>query len=215
MKSLSINQVVEMIIYICSKLVEEEKYLTEIDKKIGDGDHGITVKRGFGSLKRVLEKKQHFNSVNELFKLCGIEILKNMGGASGVLFGTLFIGGLKYVEEVNYITLGFLSRFFRNSLQSIINRGRASRGDKTMIDALFPAVQALEKSSKKHEDIRIAIKNAALEAKKGMESTKNMKAKFGRAKHYGERALGIPDPGAITVYLIFKHMSEWFSLIPE
>ena len=209
MNSLTINETIDMLKYVCDNIVENEPYLTKIDSKIGDGDHGFGMKRGFAHLKVALSVQNEFETINGLFKFCGIELLKTMGGASGVLFGTMFIGGLKESEESEQLTTVFLSGFFERSLQSIMRRGKAQRGDKTMVDALAPAVTELKKASEKGSGIDEALCAATASAKLGVEDTKNMYAKFGRARQYGDKALGLQDAGATSVYLIFKSMSDW------
>ena len=209
MNSLSINETVNMLIYVCDRIIENEPYLTDIDSKIGDGDHGIGMKRGFSHLKEGLQEHGSFASINELFKYSGLELLKTMGGASGVLFGTMFIGGLKQIDISQRLSTRFLSDFFELSLQSIMDRGKAQRGDKTMVDALAPAVVEMKKVAGKGLGIEKALSAAEKSAKQGVEETKDMCAKFGRARQYRDKSLGLQDAGATSVYLIFKSMSDW------
>lgn len=209
MNSLSIKETVDMLIYVSDKIIENEPYLTKIDKEIGDGDHGIGMKRGFSHLKKALQEQEEVVSINELFRSCGLELLKTMGGASGVLFGTMFIGGLKLAGKAQRLTTSFLASFFEQSLQSIMKRGKAKRGDKTMVDALTPAVIELKKASGEGIGLKEALRSAEVSARQGVEDTKNMYAKFGRARQYGDKALGLQDAGATSVYLIFKSMSDW------
>jgi len=204
-----------MLIYVCDRIVENEPNLTEIDEKIGDGDHGIGMKRGFSHLKTELNERNTFTNINELMKFCGIELLKTMGGASGVLFCTFFIGGLKSVKETDEVTTKFLYDFFKGSLESIKKRGKAEYGDKTMVDPLEHVVESFKISADKNYDVFEALRKAKEAALVGVELTKHMIPKFGRARNYGNRAIGIQDAGATSVYLIFKSMSDWAEINRE
>lgn len=202
------NQVKDMFVFVSEQMILNEKYLTEIDNKIGDGDHGIGMAIGFTAIKEKLEEKE-FNSVNQIFYDIGITMLSVMGGASGVLFGTIFISGIVDYPQKQEFELTDFANVFRTSLYALKKRGKAKKGDKTMVDALEPAVEALEDQAKKGADIKSGFSEAKEAACEGMESTKRMKAGFGRAKYYGEKALGIQDAGATSVYIIFASMSSW------
>ncbi len=207
--SLSIQEMADMLIYVSKQIIENEPLLTEIDSQIGDGDHGIGMKRGFFHLSESLQEGEAFSSVNDLLKHCGIELLKTMGGASGVLFGTLFIGGLRHVQTVKNADLKFFSDFFESSLSAISERGKAKPGEKTMLDALAPAAESLKHSALNRDSLGEAFRLAGKSAREGMESTKKMSPKFGRARQYADKTIGIADPGATSVYIIIKSMSEW------
>ena len=134
-------------------------------------------------------------------------MLMSMGGASGVIFGGLYLAGAKGMDEAKVITGDDLAAMERKSLQAIQERGGAAVGDKTMVDALAPAVEAMEANA--GADLLTILKAAEEGARQGMENTKNYVAKFGRAKSLMERAIGHQDAGATSVYLIFKSMREF------
>lgn len=202
------QQVRDMYIYVSEKMVESEEYLTEIDNKAGDGDHGTGMAIGFRAVKEKLEESP-CEYVNQVFHRIGMTLLSVMGGASGVLFGTVFISGIvNYPEKTEFDTNDF-SKVFCTSLAALKQRGKAKIGDKTMVDALEPAVMALKEAAEAGKDIKAGFLDAAQAAKAGMEATKDMTAGFGRAKYYGEKALGIQDAGATSVYIIFRSMHAW------
>lgn len=207
---LNINETVAMFEYVCKIVILSEPMLTGIDKKIGDGDHGFGMRKGFTYLGNLL-KKERFSSINDLFKFVGISLLKSMGGASGVIFGTIFIGGLKESKITDKLSTEFLADFFSNSMLDVQRRGMAQLGDKTILDALSPAVDALKKCAIERKCIKESIQIASEYAGEGVEKTKDMIAKFGRAKQYKEMSLGYPDPGASSFYIILKSMSEWLN----
>lgn len=207
-QSLTIAETQAMLLHVAQTMVDNEPMLTEADRAIGDGDHGIGMARGFSAVKEKLTG-QTFSTLSDLFKATGMALMSSMGGASGAIFGTWFRGGAKAISQKDQLDHETFGVFLQNGLNSIVLRGGAKEGDKTMIDALAPASQvANTNASASLTDLFQAVVNAA---ETGMEKTKTMVATTGRAKTLGERSLGHPDPGAISTYLIFKSMSEYLA----
>lgn len=206
---LTAAELTDMFLYAAGKIVESKDYLTAIDSKIGDGDHGIGMAQGFSAVCDELSVYKNPESVEDVFYKVGDTLLDNMGGASGVLFATIFISGIADRDKHICISTEDFSLIFRKSLNALKKRGKAQRGDKTMVDALEPAVLALEDSASKHLSLIEAFKSAAEEARCGMEETKNIRAKLGRARFYGDKSLGLQDPGACSVWILFQAMSDW------
>ncbi|WP_040203665.1 dihydroxyacetone kinase subunit DhaL [Neobacillus jeddahensis] len=201
-------QVKEMFLYVGEKVRENKPLLTKIDSAIGDGDHGIGMSVGFTKAEEGLRQKE-FTTINDVFKTIGMSMISTMGGASGVIFGTFFIGGVKGLDPQEVLTLPLLAQILEGSVSSIKQRGKAERGDKTMIDALEPAVEGLKQSVIGNQSLLEGLKVAESLAEKGVEQTKEYVAKFGRAKALGERAIGHQDAGATTVWIMFTAMREW------
>lgn len=210
MKTLTIEQTTDMLIRVCDEIINSKPLLTEIDSKIGDGDHGIGMEGGMKKAKEALESKRPFPDINSIFKITGMEMLNSMGGASGVIFGSMFLGGIKGLEKSEVLDGVMFTKIMKGSLAAIQERGKASVGDKTMVDALAPAVVAMEASSK--EDLKIVLEEAKNAAAQGVENTKNYIAKFGRAKSLMERAVGYQDAGATSVFIIFNTMYEYLCM---
>lgn len=211
MKELSANQTRDMLLAVCDKIIDAEPLLTKVDSKIGDGDHGIGMSGGMKKAREALIDHGDFSSVNEVFKVQGMTMLNSMGGASGVIFGSMFLGGLKGMETGLTLNSDVFVRFMRGSLDSIKARGGAQVGDKTMVDAFEPAVLAMEGI---HTDSLTELCQLAEDkAFEGMENTKGMVAHFGRAKSLMERSVGYQDAGATSVYLIFQAMREFLESI--
>ena len=196
-----------MLLYIADKIIEAKPYLTEIDSAIGDGDHGIGMAGGMQKAKKKLLKMEQEENAYKLFETAGQAMLMSMGGASGVIFGSLYLAGAKGADPSGVLTGKDLAAMERKSLETIQERGKAEVGDKTMVDALVPAVEALEANA--DADLLTMLKAAEEGARTGMENTKNYVAKFGRAKSLMERAVGHQDAGATSVYLIFQGMREY------
>ena len=196
-----------MLLYVADKIIANKPYLTEVDSAIGDGDHGIGMAGGMQKAKKQLLKMQGEKDVYALFEAAGKAMLMSMGGASGVIFGSLYLAGAKDMEPKEVLGGDDLAVMERKSLAAIQERGKAEVGDKTMVDALVPAVEALEAT--KGKSLLEMLQAAEEGARQGMENTKKYVAKFGRAKSLMERAIGHQDAGATSVYLIFQGMREF------
>ena len=138
-------------------------------------------------------------------------MLNSMGGASGVIFGSMFLSGIKGMDPLTELTAGNFAVIMRNSLEAIKTRGEAKVGDKTMVDAFEPAVIAMENGNQ--DDLAQMLADASEAARQGMENTKNYTAKFGRAKSLMERAIGYQDAGATSVSILFKAMYDYVKSI--
>ena len=196
-----------MLIYVADRIIANKNYLTEVDSAIGDGDHGMGMAGGMQKAKKKLLRMADTENVYDIFDAAGKAMLLSMGGASGVIFGSLYLAGAKDMPETAVLKSADLAAMERKSLTAIQEKGHAQVGDKTMVDALAPAVEALEANSDK--PLLEMLKCAEEAAKQGVENSKNCVAKFGRAKSLMERAIGFQDAGATSVYLIFKSMREY------
>lgn len=209
MQVLNVNEVRLMLLYVADKIIENEAMLTKVDLEIGDGDHGIGMAIGSRKIKEQLAD-QSFDSINAVFKAAGIAMINSMGGASGVIFGTLFLGNWNSKASIQEMDLAGFAETFSGALNAIKTRGKAQPGDKTMVDALQPACESLTESAKTGmSDLAAAFALAEQAAQEGMEKTKEYEAKFGRSKSLHERAIGFQDAGATSVWIIFRSMKEW------
>ena len=194
-------------LYVADGIISKVDFLTEADS-LGDSDHGTGMSNGFEALKTKISGAD-FDDLGELFGKCGMGIMMSAGGASGAVFGTLFRGGGASLKGKTELDSAGFAAFLRYGLEAVMKRGGAKPGDKTMIDALAPAAEAAEAGIEKPLDQLI---NTAYEAaRKGSDETGNMIATLGRMKTLGERTLGHPDPGSITMYLILEYMAEFVS----
>ena len=178
---ITVEELKQMILYTAQQVIRREEMLTKIDIVIGDGDHGKGMSLGFKEVMQELSQMQ-FSSTEEVFAATGNILIDTMGGASGVLFGTMFISGI--VRRTANLTMDLqdFAEIFRCSLNAIKQRGGAKVGDKTMVDALEPAVVALENSVECKCGFCEGMEEAAAAAASGMEYTKTVKARFGREK---------------------------------
>ena len=203
---MTVEEARQMFIYVANKMVNSKDVLTQADKAIGDGDHGIGMARGFEAVGQKLET-QSFTSIGDLFKSIGMTLMMSIGGAAGAVFGTLFRGAGKNTDDRSELDSQTLALALQDGLQAVKERGKAKPGDKTMVDALEPAVlKAAELNAAPLDEALPEITEAA---RLGMEKTKEMVAALGKAKPLGERSLGHADPGSLSTYLIFKYMLEF------
>lgn len=203
MDVLSANQLRLALISAAGAIVEAEPYLTQVDTIIGDGDHGSGMKTGFTALKSLLENSA-YETPYDLFHQAGLCLIKTMGGASGVLFGTLFTGGLASIEGLPSLNAPQFFQFISGGVEAIQRRGRAKPGDKTMVDALIPAIEEMEAQLTRNHQMEDLLHSAYIGAEKGMENTKGMISRVGRSKNFREKTLGWPDPGAVSVSILFR-----------
>lgn len=197
----------QMLLYVADKILDNEPLLTKVDSEIGDGDHGIGMASGMRHVKETLKKMSGEENVYSVFEEAGKAMLLSMGGASGVIFGSLYLEGAMGMQPQSVLTAERLAEMERKSLTAIQKRGGAKPGDKTMVDALAPAVEAMQESV--DSGLAKMLANAEEQSRRGMENTKSYIARFGRAKSLGERALGFPDAGAVSTWLIFRGMYEF------
>ena len=207
MKKVSANQMKSAMSAVARLIVEKEPYLTEIDTVIGDGDHGFGMKTGFGAVEKMFCQST-FEYVDDVMKAVGMELIKTMGGASGVIFGTMFIGGLKELGHEKEADALQIANFFAEGEKAIERSGKARPGQKTLIDALVPAAQEMRQVALKGGDIKEMFGAAYEGAMRGVEASKSMQSRVGRSKNFRDATIGLPDPGAVSTSLIFKALFE-------
>jgi phosphoenolpyruvate---glycerone phosphotransferase subunit DhaL len=190
---------------VARRVQARQDELNDADRAIGDGDHGLALARGFEAVERELETGR-FDTVGDLLNAVGRALLSAMGGASGVLYATLFTGGAAQLGEQETFDGEALRRLLVDGTAAVRRRGKANPGDKTMVDALAPAAQrALELPGASLAELLPEVAEAA---RRGMEQTKEMVARTGKTRALGERSLGHPDPGALSSYVILESMAE-------
>jgi len=200
----------ELLEVICKKMIESEKILTELDSCIGDGDCGSGIKLGF---QTVNEKLPTFTdqTMGNILKKVGITLTATIGGTSGALFGTGFMRLGKVIGDKETVTTNDVIAALKNALEGIkIIGGETKIGDKTLIDALEPAIEALSNYLIGGNDIVDAVEKATEAALKGSDSTINLIARKGRASYLGERSIGHRDAGSMAIYLIFDTVNNYF-----
>jgi dihydroxyacetone kinase-like protein len=180
-------------------VIADADHLTALDSAIGDADHGANLSRGLSTVVKTLDSER-FDAADGLFKRVGMVLVSTVGGASGPLYGTFFLrlgAALPGASSVDGVDL---AAGFRAGVEGLAGRGRAVAGDKTMLDALLPAAEALAKHSDEGAPAAWAAALAAAEA--GRDATEPLVARKGRASYLGERSAGHVDPGAVSATLL-------------
>jgi dihydroxyacetone kinase-like protein len=182
-------------------VAEQREYLTQLDSPIGDADHGANMDRGLSVVLAALEGPESATAA-ALFKRIGMTLVSNVGGASGPLYGTFFLRMATAAGDVETLDAGALAKVLRAGLDGVVARGKADPGDKTMVDALTPAADALDAALAEQRSLAVALKAAARAAETGRDATIEMLARKGRASYLGERSVGHQDPGATSMALL-------------
>jgi dihydroxyacetone kinase-like protein len=188
-----------------AEVAENRSYLTKLDGAIGDGDHGTNMDRG---MKKALERLQATDGddIGASLKAVGMALVSSVGGAAGPLYGTFFMQMGQAAAGRSELDLPGFTDALDAGIQGVVKRGRAEPGDKTMLDALKPALDALREEQ--GDDLAGALGRAAKAAHEGMEATVPMVARKGRASYLGERSAGHQDPGATSSHLLLKSAAE-------
>jgi dihydroxyacetone kinase-like protein len=194
---------------LAETIIYHRDYLNEIDAACGDGDFGVGMYLGFKNVQKAIEQQRN-EDIGALLDTAGKAILFSVGGASGPIFGTFFIEAGKKVSGKSEIDLKDLSEMLEIALEKTRARGGAIIGDKTLIDALSPAIDSLKKAVQQKLGILTALEKAAEAAKKGSEATKDLVARQGKARYLGQQALGHVDPGAEVIRLFFEKLLSFY-----
>jgi len=203
------KEVIKMILGAVEKIRENHEILSRLDSATGDGDHGTTMLRSIKAVEDAIEVNPDEKLKDLLYKI-GWGIMSTDGGSTGPLLGSFFMGMSEGVDESPAFDSSAIVEMIIAGANKMQKQSRAKVGDKTMMDAMLPAVDAL-RSADKSVTVSEILKQAAKAASDGSEATKDMKAKFGRARNLGDRVLGHKDPGSVSISLMFKGFYESFS----
>jgi dihydroxyacetone kinase-like protein len=197
----------EIIRAIAARMEAEKDFLTQLDNEIGDGDHGINLARGF---KSVLEKLPELEGgdIGALLKGTGMQLVSNVGGASGPLYGTAFMKAGNALKGKTEATAAEFAVAMEAAIGGIKMRGKSEEGEKTMLDALCPAYKALSEAIDGGDELKDALSKAIEAAAKGVEYTKTIIATKGRASYLGERSIGHQDPGATSALYMLQEIEK-------
>ena len=188
---------------ICDTLEQEKIYLSELDGAIGDGDHGVNMAKCFREIRKKLPDIRDQDAAG-ILKNVGMVVLNSVGGAMGALYGTLFLRLAQQAAGKTELELSDLVAMFQAAEKGVRELGKAEVGDKTMLDTLAPAVRALEQAAQAGDSLAKALADFEAAARCGMESTRDLVAKVGRASRLGERTRGHQDAGATSCYFILR-----------
>jgi len=188
-------------------MAEQEEFLTELDGAIGDADHGANMNRGFEAVAGKVSEEDA--DIGATLKKVGMTLLSTVGGASGPLYGTAFMRAGGEVAGKETLEKEDISKMLAAAIKGIQDRGKAVKGEKTMLDAMMPAEEAYNTAIEAGKSIFEALDEACKACEEGIEFTKTIRATKGRASYLGDRSIGHQDPGATSFWLMLKTAKEY------
>jgi dihydroxyacetone kinase-like protein len=189
------------------RVTANKDLLTQLDSAIGDADHGANMARGMAAVVAALDGKPPATAA-ALLKQVGMTLVSTVGGASGPLYGTFFLRMATAAGEVDALNAEAFAKALRAGLDGVVARGKAEAGDKTMYDALAPAVDALDAALASGASLGDALRAASTAADAGRDATVPLQARKGRASYLGERSVGHQDPGSTSAALLIAAAAE-------
>ncbi len=201
------DEVVKWIEAFATLITQNEGYLTELDAAIGDADHGANMKRGMQAVETKLPGVAD-KDIGTILKTVGMTLVSTVGGASGPLYGTFFLQMAAATDKKMEMSLTDWTAALEAGINGVVMRGKAQPGDKTMIDALLPALDSLKNALAHDAAVPDALRQSAQAAEKGRDATVPLVARKGRASYLGERSAGHQDPGATSAHLLLKAAAE-------
>ena len=207
---MNVSETIQIIKLIAEKIEENKDYLTELDTAIGDADHGINLSRGFTAVLPKLDAT--FATPGDVLKTTAMTLISTVGGASGPLYGTLFLK-MATALKGDTINLSDFCNALDIGVEGVKARGKAVKGEKTMLDVLIPVLDSLKESSAAGLSAKEAFAKAVVVAQESYEYTKTIIATKGRASYLGERSIGHIDPGSMSSYLMVKVVADYLASV--
>jgi dihydroxyacetone kinase-like protein len=201
------SKIYDCIELIGNRIIENKEFLTELDREIGDADHGINMARGFTEVLNVLDKDSE--DIGALLKKTGMTLLSKVGGASGPLYGTAYMQAGKVCAGKTELSAEDGKEIFEAVIAGIQKRGKAERGEKTMLDAIIPAYESYSTAIENGVSAEEALCIMCVAAEDGVEFTKTIIATKGRASYLGERSIGHQDPGATSATITMEAIRDF------
>ena len=207
MALITMGQLIRWLQLFGDVVTENKAYLTDLDSAIGDADHGINMARGMAAVGSLIDTAEA-DAIGPLFKKVGMTLVSSVGGASGPLYGTFFMKFGTAAATTDVLELPQLAASLRAGLDGIVARGKAELGDKTMVDAMSPALDALDAGIAAGDSVTTCLSAAATAAAAGRDATIPLVARKGRASYLGERSAGHQDPGATSTAYLFETLAQ-------
>jgi dihydroxyacetone kinase-like protein len=204
----SSEQAVAWVRRTAAVIEEHAAELTKLDAAIGDGDHGANMARGFRAVLERLEGLPGDATIGAVFRAVSMALIGKVGGASGPLYGTFYLAMGRSIGEQTEVDDAAVAAGLRAGLDGVVARGKAQLEDKTMVDALHPALEALDAALGEGKDLGAALDAAEAAARQGVAATVPLVARKGRASYLGERSRDHQDPGATSSHLIVEALAD-------
>lgn len=201
------KKVVEILLAMAKVLEENKEFLTDLDNVIGDGDHGINMARGFSEVEKQADSLAQ-KDIGNILKTVGMTLVSKVGGSSGPLYGTAFMKAGMTIGAKNEMDMTDFLGALETGIEGIKARGRSTTGEKTMLDAMVPALETMKEQQSAGADTKKILEAGVAAAQAGVEATKPMVATKGRASYLGERSIGHQDPGATSFTLMLQVIAQ-------
>ena len=201
------SRIYECISKINQTIHDNKDFLTDLDREIGDADHGVNMSRGFQSVMEKINPEDE--DVGAVLKKTGMTLLSTVGGASGPLYGTAYMEAGKVVAGKTEVSAEDFGAMLNAAIEGIQKRGKAVKGEKTMLDSLLPAYEKYQEKVAGGATLVEALEEAVKVAEEGVEFTKTIRATKGRASYLGDRSIGHQDPGATSATLTLETILEY------
>lgn len=189
---------------VAAAIIAQKDYLTDLDRQIADGDHGINMTRGFQAAMDAVEEMDDTTKPGPVLETIGKAFIHNVGGAAGPLYGTGFIKAAAVCDEDTKLNVASFEKLLGAAIADIEKRGHAKKGDKTMLDTLIPIHACFLPENAEGKTLFEVLQDASHAAKEGVDYTKTIAARRGRASLVGERSIGHEDPGAVSSMLMYR-----------
>lgn len=203
---MNVNGVIGTLRAMSRRMASEKDFLTQLDNEIADGDHGINMARGFAAVETKLPELAS-KDVGTILKTTGMTLVSAVGGSAGPLYGTAFLKSGMAMAGKTDISLDDFLDCLKVAIEGVQQRGRAVRGEKTMLDAMIPALEAMTAARTSGDDAKAVLSAGIAAAREGVEFTKTIAATKGRASYIGERSIGHQDPGATSFTFLLEAIS--------
>lgn len=203
------EKVIQIILNMSRRMEKEKEFLTDLDNAIADGDHGINMARGFSAVEEKITALTD-KDIGTVLKTTGMTLVSAVGGSAGPLYGTAFMRSGMVMNGKTEMDISDFIECLIASVEGIMQRGKSVQGEKTMLDAMIPSLEAIQKAVADGASDKDTILCGVEEAKKGVEFTKTIAATKGRASYIGERSIGHQDPGATSFTYLLEEIA--FSL---
>ena len=201
MEKMGSVEIIKMLGHVAQAMKDKRQYLIELDSAIGDGDLGITMEKGFGAAYDYAKDNESLKP-GDLLMRCGMQIVKVAPSTMGTLMGTGFMRGGKMLSGKDILVSQDLAVFFEGFLQGVLERGKAKQGEKTIVDILFPIVEAMK--AYQGTDCKAVLEEGVLGAYRGLEAEKGMMSQHGKAAVFREKTLQMTDPGSMAVVILIE-----------
>ena len=202
-------KVIDILKKISGKIHEEASFLTELDAAIGDNDHGVNLARGFAKVEEKLESLAD-KDIGTIFKQSGMQLVSAVGGSAGPLYGQAFMNAGKAMAGKSELSLDDFITIWEEGIAGVQLRGKAVKGEKTMLDAMIPALDAMKSAKDAGGDAKAVMDAGVKAAWEGVEFTKTIIATKGRASYLGERSIGHQDPGATSITMLLETIAAQY-----